>query len=77
MLPENKPIGPVPAGSIGISNQVAKKIGLLGVKLVDDKTLRPVRREVRGHEHHWPGAGSGEAEGCVGRGDDLRSGGAK
>jgi len=41
ILPENKPIGPVPAGSIGISNQVAKKIGFAGVKLVDDKRYGP------------------------------------
>jgi UPF0288 family protein (methanogenesis marker protein 3) len=31
----------VPAGSIGISNQVAKKIGLVGVKLVDDRRYGP------------------------------------
>jgi putative methanogenesis marker protein 3 len=41
ILPENKPIGVVPAGSIGISNQVAKKIGLAGVKLADDKRYGP------------------------------------
>jgi putative methanogenesis marker protein 3 len=41
LLPENKPIDSVPAGTIGISNQVAKKIGLLGVKLVDDKRYGP------------------------------------
>jgi putative methanogenesis marker protein 3 len=41
LLPENKPLGPVPAGSIGISNQVAKKIGLVGVKLVDDRRYGP------------------------------------
>jgi UPF0288 family protein (methanogenesis marker protein 3) len=41
ILPENKPAGLVPAGSIGISNQVAKKIGLAGVKLVDDKKYGP------------------------------------
>jgi putative methanogenesis marker protein 3 len=41
ILPENKPAGPVPAGSIGISNQVAKKIGLAGVKLIDDKRYGP------------------------------------
>ena len=41
ILPENKPTGPVPAGSIGISNQVAKKIGFVGVKLVDDKRYGP------------------------------------
>jgi putative methanogenesis marker protein 3 len=41
ILPENKPTGPVPAGSIGISNQVAKKIGFVGVKLVDDNRYGP------------------------------------
>jgi putative methanogenesis marker protein 3 len=41
LLPENKPTGPVPAGSIGVSNQVAKKIGLVGVKLVEDKRYGP------------------------------------
>jgi putative methanogenesis marker protein 3 len=41
ILPENKPIGPVPAGSIGISNQVAKKIGFVGVRLVEDKRYGP------------------------------------
>jgi len=38
---ENKPTGPVPAGSIGISNQVAKKIGFVGVRLVEDKRYGP------------------------------------
>jgi len=41
LLPENKPTGPVPAGSIGVSNQVAKKIGLVGVKLVEDRRYGP------------------------------------
>ncbi len=41
LLPENKPTGPVPSGSIGISNQVAKKIGLVGVRLVEDKRYGP------------------------------------
>ncbi len=41
LLPENKPTGPVPAGSIGVSNQVAKKIGLVGVRLVEDKRYGP------------------------------------
>lgn len=41
LLPENKPTGPVPAGSIGISNQVAKKIGLVGVKLLEDRRYGP------------------------------------
>jgi putative methanogenesis marker protein 3 len=41
ILPENKPTGLVPAGSIGISNQVAKKIGFAGVKLVDDRRYGP------------------------------------
>jgi len=41
LLPENKPTGPVPAGSIGVSNQVAKKIGYVGVKLKEDKRYGP------------------------------------
>jgi len=41
ILPENKPTGPVPAGSIAVSNQVAKKIGLVGVKLVEDRRYGP------------------------------------
>lgn len=41
ILPENKPTGPVPAASIAISNQVAKKIGLVGVKLVEDRRYGP------------------------------------
>jgi UPF0288 family protein (methanogenesis marker protein 3) len=41
LLPENKPTGPIPAGSIGISNQVSKKIGLVGVRLVVDKRYGP------------------------------------
>ncbi len=41
LLPENKPTGTVSAGSIGVSNQVSKKIGLVGVKLTDDKRYGP------------------------------------
>jgi putative methanogenesis marker protein 3 len=41
LLPENKPTGPVPAGSIAVSNQIAKKIGLVGVKLVEDRRYGP------------------------------------
>ena len=41
LLPENKPTGPVPAGSIAVSNQVSKKIGLVGIKLVVDKRYGP------------------------------------
>jgi UPF0288 family protein (methanogenesis marker protein 3) len=41
ILPENKPTGPVPAGSIAVSNQVAKKIGLVGVKLAEDRRYGP------------------------------------
>ena len=41
LLPENKPTGIVPAGSIGISNQVSKKIGLVGVRLTEDKRYGP------------------------------------
>jgi len=41
LLPENKPTGPVPAGSIAVSNSVAKKVGLVGCKLVEDKRYGP------------------------------------
>jgi UPF0288 family protein (methanogenesis marker protein 3) len=41
LLPENKPTGPVPAGSIGVSNSVSKKIGLIGVKQIEDKRYGP------------------------------------
>ena len=41
LLPENKPTGPVPAGSIGISNQVSKKIGLVGIRLEEDRRYGP------------------------------------
>lgn len=41
LLPENKPCGPVPAGSIAVSNTVSKKIGLVGVKLKEDKRYGP------------------------------------
>jgi putative methanogenesis marker protein 3 len=41
LLPENKPTGLVPAGSIAVSNQVSKKIGLVGMKLMDDKRYGP------------------------------------
>jgi putative methanogenesis marker protein 3 len=41
LLPENKPTGPVPAGSIAVSNQVSKKIGMVGIKLVVDKRYGP------------------------------------
>jgi putative methanogenesis marker protein 3 len=41
LLPENKPTGPVPAGSIAVSNQVSKKVGLVGIKLVEDRRYGP------------------------------------
>jgi putative methanogenesis marker protein 3 len=41
LLPENKPSGIVPAGTIGVSNQVSKKIGLVGVRLTEDKRYGP------------------------------------
>ncbi len=41
LLPENKPTGPVPGGSIAVSNTVSKKIGLVGVKLKEDKRYGP------------------------------------
>jgi putative methanogenesis marker protein 3 len=48
LLPENKPTGPVPAASIGVSNQVAKKIGLIGVRLVEDKRYGPSGEKFEG-----------------------------
>lgn len=41
LLPENKPQGPVPAGFIAVSNSVAKKIGLVGIKTVSDRRYGP------------------------------------
>jgi len=41
LLPENKPTGPVPAGSIAVSNTVSKKMGMVGVKLAEDKRYGP------------------------------------
>jgi UPF0288 family protein (methanogenesis marker protein 3) len=41
LLPENKPTGPVPAGSIAVSNQVSKKVGMVGVKTVEDRRYGP------------------------------------
>jgi putative methanogenesis marker protein 3 len=41
LLPENKPTGPVPAGSIAVSNTVSKKVGMVGVKLAEDKRYGP------------------------------------
>ncbi|HPT36954.1 MAG TPA: methanogenesis marker 3 protein [Methanothrix sp.] len=41
LLPENKPTGPVPAGSIAVSNQVSKKIGMVGIRLAVDRRYGP------------------------------------
>ncbi|MBS1193085.1 MAG: putative methanosis marker protein 3 [Methanomicrobia archaeon] len=41
LLPENKPTGPVPAGSIAVSNTVSKKVGMVGIKLAEDKRYGP------------------------------------
>ncbi len=41
LLPENKPQGPVPAGSIAVSNSVAKRIGLVGIKTAADRRYGP------------------------------------
>lgn len=41
LLPENKPTGPVLAGSIAVSNTVSKKMGLVGIKLAEDKRYGP------------------------------------
>jgi UPF0288 family protein (methanogenesis marker protein 3) len=41
ILPENKPTEIVRAGEIGVTNQVAKNAGLVGVKLEDDPKYGP------------------------------------
>lgn len=41
LLPENKPSDLVLSGEIGVTNQVAKRVGLIGVKLADDKKYGP------------------------------------
>ncbi len=41
LMPENKPTDKVLAGEIGVTNQAAKRAGLVGVKLVDDKKYGP------------------------------------
>lgn len=48
LLPENKPTGPVPAGSLGVTNQVAKRTGLIGVKFVEDKRYGPSGEKFEG-----------------------------
>jgi len=48
LLPENKPTGPVPAGSIGVTNQVAKRTGLIGVKFVEDRRYGPSGEKFEG-----------------------------
>jgi len=48
LLPENKPTTTVPAGSIGVSNTVSKKTGLVGVKMVDDKRYGPSGEKYEG-----------------------------
>ncbi len=39
--PENTPKGRVKAGEIGVTNQAAKRYGMVGVKLVDDERYGP------------------------------------
>ena len=41
VLPENTPTGTVLAGEIGITNQSAKRMGTIGVRLVDDDLFGP------------------------------------
>jgi len=41
VLPENTPTGRVLAGEIGITNQAAKRMGTIGVRLVDDDLFGP------------------------------------
>jgi putative methanogenesis marker protein 3 len=39
--PENTPKGKVKAGEIGVTNQAAKRYGMVGVKLLDDEKYGP------------------------------------
>jgi putative methanogenesis marker protein 3 len=41
ILPENTPSGMVLAGEIGITNQAAKRMGTIGVRLIDDDLFGP------------------------------------
>ncbi|MHC1602559.1 MAG: methyl-coenzyme M reductase-associated protein Mmp3 [Methermicoccaceae archaeon] len=41
LLPENTPSGMVAAGEMGITNQAAKRSGVFGLKLLDDKRYGP------------------------------------
>jgi putative methanogenesis marker protein 3 len=41
ILPENTPTGKVPGGEIGITNQAAKRMGTIGVRLGDDDLFGP------------------------------------
>jgi UPF0288 family protein (methanogenesis marker protein 3) len=41
ILPENAPTGKVPGGEIGITNQAAKRMGIIGVRLGDDELFGP------------------------------------
>ncbi len=41
ILPENTPMNKILAGEIGITNQAAKRMGTIGVKLVDDDFFGP------------------------------------
>ena len=41
IMPENVPKGKVPAGEFGITNQSAKRMGNIGVKLADDDLFGP------------------------------------
>ena len=41
ILPENTPMNKIFAGEIGITNQAAKRMGTIGVKLIDDDLFGP------------------------------------
>jgi putative methanogenesis marker protein 3 len=41
ILPENTPTGKVFAGEIGITNQAAKRMGTIGIRLIDDDLFGP------------------------------------
>lgn len=74
LLPENKPTGPVPAGSIAVSNTISKRIGLVGVKLKEDKRYGPSGEKFEATNLR-PGAEPRSSKTSA-RGDDLHNGGA-
>lgn len=51
ILPENTPEKKVLAGEIGITNQAAKRMGTIGVRLIDDDLFSPTG-EILFHKHY-------------------------